>query len=101
MPRRKAGSDGSPDTPTVRPSSSRGRVMPGRAIRGRERAPDERAERDEVGALRARERQVVDVQHAGIDPPGGDELERVRPRAGLANLQPDPRIAVAASRTAA
>ena len=42
-----------------------------------ERAADERADRDQVGAALARDREVVDVEHAEVDLPAGDELERV------------------------
>jgi hypothetical protein len=37
----------------------------------------------------------MDVQQAEVDTHCGDELERVARRAGPANLQPDPVVAVA------
>ena len=82
-----AGSDGSPETPTVRPSRSRGRAHVRLRDQRRQRLADERADRDEVAARLARDREVVDVEHAELDLPARHELERVRAGAGLADLQ--------------
>jgi hypothetical protein len=60
-----------------------------------ERSPDERGDGDDIGPARARDREVVDVEHADVDAPAGDQLERIRARAGLADLQPHALLAVA------
>ena len=64
---RKAGSDGRPETPTVRPSRSRGRVTSGWAISAASGRPTSAPIADEVGAALARDREVVDVEHAEVD----------------------------------
>ena len=46
----------------------------------RQRLAHQHADGDEVGALLARDREVVDVEHAEVDLPARHELERVRAR---------------------
>lgn len=61
----------------------------------RQRAPDERADRDDlVAAVLAGDREVVDVQQRELGAPADDELRAVGALAGLADPQPDAAPAV-------
>jgi hypothetical protein len=55
----------------------------------RQRLGHQRADRDDVDALLARDRQVVDVEHAEVELPAGHELQRVGSGARAADRQPD------------
>jgi hypothetical protein len=66
---RTAVSEGTPVTPTLLPCRSRGLATSAARAR-RQRALDEREDADDVAALLAREREVVDVEH-GVSPRAG------------------------------
>jgi len=83
--RTKAGSLGSPLTPTGRPSRSRGRRIEGWAISAASGPLHERGDPDHVGPLLAGQAEVVDVEDADVDAPALQQLERV----GLAARRPD------------
>ena len=68
--RSTASSDGSPVTPTRRPSRSRGDRMLRLREHRRERLLHERHHADEVGALLAREPEVVDVEDREVGAAG-------------------------------
>ena len=66
---RKAGSDGSPETPTVRPSRSRGRSTGARAARAASGLSTKRGDGDDVRTLGAGDREVVDVEDPELRAP--------------------------------
>ena len=62
-----AGSDGRPETPTVRPSRSRGRATSGCATSAASGLPTSAPTATTSRARLARDREVVDVEHAEVD----------------------------------
>ena len=83
----------------MRPARSRGRATPGCAISAASGLPHQRADRDEVDALLARDREVVDVEHAEVDLAASTtSFSESGPGAGLADLRR--RVARGACRSA-
>src|SRR4029453_14795153 len=85
--RSTATSDGRPLTPARLPSGPRGGGT--RGGQRRERPLDDRHHADDVGAVLAGEREVVDVEDRHVHAAGPQQLERVGRRAGRTELEGD------------